>query len=154
MNISDILSPDHIACAATSASKKKVLEDLSEIIAGHDTDLSPADIFDSLLTRERLGSTGIGNGVAIPHGRVANASKTVGAFLQLQEGIDFDAIDGQPVNLLFALLVPEESTDEHLKILAMLAEMFSNADFCKKLSDAGSAEEIHRLLTQWQPGAA
>ena len=153
MKIADILSPDHIACAATPASKKKALEEMSEIFAGHDLLISPGDVFDSLLSRERLGSTGIGNGAAIPHGRVANAEHTVGAFMQLQEGIDFDAIDGQPVNLLFGLLVPEESTDNHLQILAMLAEMFKNENFCKKLQDATSAEQLYSLLIEWQPSA-
>ena len=151
MNISDILSPDHIACAATPASKKKALEELSEIFAGHDLVISPSDVFVSLLSRERLGSTGIGHGVAIPHGRVSGAERTVGAFMQLRDGIDFDAIDDQPVKLLFALLVPEESTDEHLQILAMLAEMFKDEEYCEKLKQATSVAEIYKLLTQWQP---
>ena len=153
MNISDIISPDHIVSAATPASKKKALEEISEIFAGHDLVISPSDVFDSLLARERLGSTGIGHGVAIPHGRVANAERSVGAFMQLQDGIDFDAIDGQPVKLLFGLLVPEESTDEHLEILAMLAEMFNDEEHCQKLNKAGSSNEIYKLLTEWQAPA-
>ena len=150
MNITDILSPDYIACAATPASKKRALEEISELIAGNVSPLSPNDIFESLLSRERLGSTGIGHGVAIPHGRVHNVDKTIGAFLQLSNWIDFDAIDDQPVNLLFALLVPEESTDEHLKVLAMLAEMFNDEEFCKQLGGAGSTNEIYTLLTNWK----
>lgn len=154
MNITDILSPDYIACAATAVSKKRALEEISELIAGNNAPLSPNDIFDSLLSRERLGSTGIGHGVAIPHGRVHNVNKTIGAFIQLSNGIDFDAIDGNPVNLLFALLVPEESTDEHLKILALLAEMFSDEAFCQQLGNAASTNEIYNLLTNWQSTAA
>lgn len=154
MNITDILSPGYISCAATPVSKKRALEEISELISGNDAPLSPNDIFESLLARERLGSTGIGHGVAIPHGRVRNVQKTIGAFMQLRDGIDFDAIDEKPINLLFALLVPEESTDEHLKILAMLAEMFSDEAFCKKLSAATSQDEIYSLLTNWQSTTA
>ena len=150
MKITDILSPDYIACAATPASKKRALEEISELIAGNISPLSPDDIFDSLLSRERLGSTGIGHGVAIPHGRVHNVDKTVGAFLQLSNGIDFDAVDNQPVNLLFALLVPEESTDEHLKVLATLAEMFNDEAFCKQLAEAATPGDIYNLLGNWE----
>lgn len=153
MNISDILAPDHIVAAATPASKKKALEEISEIFAGHDLVVSPSDVFDSLLSRERLGSTGIGHGVAIPHGRVASVKRTVGAFIQLQDGIDFDAIDDSPVTLLFGLLVPEESTNEHLEILGMLAEMFKDENYCRKLNEAASSDEIYTLLTEWQPAS-
>lgn len=154
MKITDILSPDRIAIAASPASKKKALEEISELFAGSDAPLSPHDIFESLLARERLGSTGIGHGVAIPHGRVRNVKQTMGAFTQLSEGIDFDAIDGEPVRLLFTLLVPEESTNEHLNILAMLAEMFNDKGFCQQLSDADSKEKIFNLLSHWQPEAS
>ena len=153
MKIADILSPDRIACAATPASKKKVLEEISELFAGTDVSVSPHDVFESLISRERLGSTGIGHGVAIPHGRVKNVNQTIGAFLQLADGIDFDAIDGKPVNLLFTLLVPEESTNGHLEILAMLAEMFSDEAFCQRLGNAASTGDIYDLLTNWHTAA-
>jgi len=86
-------------------------------------------IFDSLIGRERLGSTGLGHGVALPHGRFNQSQRAVGAFVKLKKGVDFDAIDRQPVDLVFGLLVPDHYTDEHLKILAYLAEMFSDRAF-------------------------
>lgn len=150
MQITDILTANRIACAATPASKKRALEQVSELITGDGSSLPPGEIFDSLLSRERLGSTGIGHGVAIPHGRVKGGTQSIGAFMQLVNGIDYDAIDGAPVDLIFALLVPEESTQEHLQILARLAEMFSKPAFCEKLRQAKSSAEIFGLLAQWQ----
>ncbi|MGD8998822.1 MAG: PTS IIA-like nitrogen regulatory protein PtsN [Granulosicoccaceae bacterium] len=151
MDIADILTVDRIATGASPASKKRALEQISELITGADSNLSPGEIFDSLLSRERLGSTGIGHGVAIPHGRIKGSKQSIGAFLQLVDGIDYDAIDNAPVDLMFALLVPEESTDEHLRILARLAEMFSDESYCDKLRKAQSPGDLFVLLTQWQP---
>jgi len=99
------------------------------------------------VTREKLGSTGLGKGIAIPHGRLKGSKKTIAAFIQLQYGVDYDAIDDAPVDLLFALLVPENSTDEHLKTLAHLAEMFSNTDTLEQLRSETSAEGLHKILT-------
>jgi PTS system nitrogen regulatory IIA component len=150
MNISDILSPERISCAASPASKKRALEEIGALMLNADASLTQGEIFDSLLSRERLGSTGLGHGVAIPHGRVNSASTTIGAFLQLAQGIDFDAIDGQPVDLIFGLLVPAESTEEHLQVLAQLAKMFSDEVFCEKLRHANNSEELYNLLSNWQ----
>ena len=110
MEISEILLPECVDCAGECQSKKSALETLARLIAGSDPDLSPLEVFDSLVARERLGSTGLGHGVALPHGRVKNGKSTRAAFVKLRTGIDFDAIDQQPVDLLFALLVPEDST--------------------------------------------
>lgn len=151
MKISDILSPERISCAASPASKKRALEEIGALMLSADASLTQGEIFDSLLTRERLGSTGLGHGVAIPHGRVDSATVTIGAFMQLGQGIDFDAIDGQPVELMFGLLVPAESTEEHLQILAQLAKMFSDEIFCEKLRQANNNEELYTLLSNWQP---
>lgn len=153
MHIADLLTAERVACGDPSASKKRVLEQLSALIAGGQQALNPTDIFDSLLARERLGSTGLGHGVAIPHGRVKNGTVTVGAFIKLQKPIDFDAVDGEPVDLLFGLLVPEQSTQEHLQLLAQLAEMFSDATFVASLRSATSAAELHARLSQWTPAA-
>lgn len=153
MHIAELLTAERVACGAPSASKKRVLEQLSALIAGGQQALNAVDVFDSLLARERLGSTGLGHGVAIPHGRVKNGTATVGAFIKLQKPIDFDAVDGEPVDLLFGLLVPEQSTQEHLQLLAQLAEMFSDAAFVASLRNAGSAAELHTLLSRWQPAA-
>ncbi len=151
MRIPDLLSAERVVCCAQTASKKRVLEQLSELIAAGQQDLSPTEVFDSLLARERLGSTGLGHGVAIPHGRVKNGTHTIGAFVRLQQGIDFDAVDGEPVDLLFGLLVPEESTSEHLQLLAQLAEMFSDTGFVARLRQADASEPLFDLIRNWQP---
>ena len=151
MLLTDLITPERIACDVDAQSKKRALEYLSEIISNTEDTISSNDVFDSLLTRERLGGTGVGHGVAIPHGRLKDNNHTLGAFIKLQQGVDYDAADHQPVDLLFALLVPQESTDEHLQVLAQLAKMFSNQDFRNKLREANSPDEIHRLLTDWNP---
>lgn len=153
MRIADLLTVDRVACGDPSTSKKRVLEQLSALIAGGQQALNPSEVFDSLIARERLGSTGLGHGVAIPHGRVKHGTATVGAFIKLQTPIDFDAIDGQPVDLLFGLLVPEQSTQEHLQLLAQLAEMFSDPAFVARLRGATSTAELYDQLSHWKPPA-
>ena len=147
MQLTDILPFDRIRCDLQAGSKKRVLELLSELIAQGDASLNRNDIFDSLLARERLGSTGLGHGIAIPHGRLAQGQHTLAAFIRLQQGIDYDAMDQQPVDLLFALLVPENSTEEHLQILATLAELFNRSEVRDALRQAKSVQAIHALLT-------
>lgn len=148
MQIAEILNPERIAVSNGITSKKGVLEELARLIALDTPDLTQTEVFDSLCARERLGSTGLGHGVAIPHGRLKGGKHTLGAFIQLNDGVDYDAVDQQPVDLLFALLVPEESTDEHLQILARLAEMFSDTDLVNKLRYARSSERLYELLRQ------
>ena len=149
MLLTEIITPERIACDVDAQSKKRALEHLSEIISRTEDTISSNDVFESLLARERLGGTGVGHGVAIPHGRLKDNSHTLGAFIKLQKGVDYDAADHQPVDLLFALLVPKESTDEHLQILAQLAKMFSNEDFRQKLRNAETSQAIHQLLSDW-----
>ena len=146
MQIAEILTPERVAVKSGIASKKGVLEELARLIAEDTSDLTQTEIFDSLCARERLGSTGLGHGVAIPHGRLKGGKQTLGAFIQLNEGVDYDAVDQQPVDLLFALLVPEESTDEHLQILARLAEMFSDTELVGKLRRASTSNRLYKLL--------
>ena len=151
MNISDIISPDRVACDLDVSSKKRVLEQLSDMLASNSAEtLAPQEVVDSLIARERLGSTGIGYGVAIPHGRVKNTDHAIAAFVQLHEGVDFDASDKQDVDLLFALLVPENSTEEHLQLLAQLAEMFSDEEFRAKLRASKDCQAIYTLLSTWK----
>jgi PTS system nitrogen regulatory IIA component len=151
MEISDIISPDRIASDMDASSKKRALEKISEIIsASEGVQVLSQEVCESLIAREKLGSTGIGSGVAIPHGRLKNSDKTIAAFVQLHDGINFDAMDDEDVDLLFALLVPENSTDEHLQILAQLAEMFSKADFRAKLRASKSSDELFDLLRNWR----
>lgn len=152
MQVSELLDLDRIRCNFQAASKKRVLEQLSQLIADSQSELTQTQVFDSLISRERLGSTGLGRGVAIPHGRVKNNQQTIAAVIKLQQGVDFDAVDGKPVDLVFALLVPEESTEEHLQLLAQLAEMFSNEEFVARLRASPDAKSLLNNLQAWQPG--
>lgn len=150
MQLVDIIIPDRVVAQVQAASKKRALESLSELIASHpDSALDAHAISDTFIARERLGTTAMDHGVAIPHGRVSNTSETIGAFIQLSNGIDCDALDRQKVNLMFALLVPEESTDEHLQLLARLAKMFSNAELREQLCLAPDSQTLYNLLIDW-----
>ena len=148
MQISEILSSDSILCGQTLTSKKTALEELAKLLADKDTSLSYIEVFDCLVAREKLGSTGLGNGIAIPHGRKKKKKKTIAAFMQLKYGIEYDAVDQAPVDLLFALLVPEDSTDEHLQTLSHLAEMFSNTETLEQLRSETTADGIYKILTE------
>lgn len=153
MQLSKFINVNRIKKGVDVLSKKRALEELSNLIAQDQTQLNANGIFESLISRERLGSTGVGYGVAIPHGRIKNCENITGALIQLEQGVEFDAMDNQPVDILFALIVPEESTDEHLQVLALLASMFNDGSFRQKLRQSQNEEEIYQLLTQWQkPG--
>ncbi len=150
MQLADIITPERIACDTSAGSKKRALELLSELIAGGQDNMTTGEVFDSLLNRERLGGTGLGHGVAIPHGRLHSSDKTIGAFIKLEQGVDFDAIDHQPVDILFALMVPEHSTEEHLQTLAMLAAMFNDETLREKIRQTRTAQELYQLMLDWQ----
>jgi len=150
MQLSELLGNNSIACHVDAQSKKRVLQELSELIAEKEEGISSSEVFDSLLNRERLGGTGIGHGAAIPHGRLKNCHKITGAFIKLKNGVDFDSLDNQPVDLLFALIVPEESSEEHLQTLALLASMFNDENFRKQLREAETCDKTQQLLMNWQ----
>ena len=116
--------------------------------------LSKAVVTASLAARERLGSTGLGQGIAIPHGRIKGLAKATGAFVRLRAPVPFDAPDGQPVNLIFVLLVPDRATDLHLQILSELAQMFSDRPFRERLLASATPAEVNQLVAEWQPHAA
>ncbi|EDY87658.1 phosphotransferase system mannitol/fructose-specific IIA domain (Ntr-type) [gamma proteobacterium HTCC5015] len=124
---------------------------MCELLASGQSGLNESQIFASMLERERLGSTGVGNGVAIPHSRMEGVESALIAFATLDAGVDYDSPDGEDVDMLFALLVPQECTEEHLKILASAAEMFSDQDFCQELRQSRDAEETFQKLTAWEP---
>ncbi len=147
MKISEILAPGRISCDIVVNSKKAALETLAGMIAEGDGELTQAEVFESLIAREKLGSTGLGNGIAIPHGRQKGSTKTIGAFMRLNTGVSYDAVDQKPVDLLFALLVPEESTEAHLQILSQLAKLFSDPETLNKFRECESSEQIFALLT-------
>ncbi len=150
MLIKDLLSPSRVLHALEGGSKKRTLELISQTIAQQLDDLEEEDIFSGLIGRERLGSTGIGEGVAIPHCRLDNYSQVVGCLVQLIKPIDFDAIDGAPVDLLFVLLVPSDACDKHLQTLGNLAELFSQAEFRQQLRNAPSAEALLEVVTHYK----
>lgn len=149
MNINQLIAPDRVICLNGINSKKRGLEKLSQILSLGAIGYDPAEIFNRLIERERLGSTGLGHGVALPHGRYGEDETTIGAFVKLDQGIDFDSPDNEPTDLLFALLVPEHHTDEHLQVLATLAGMFSDKDFCDKLRQSHTDEELFKHLSGW-----
>ncbi len=155
MNISQILTPERIRLEDTTSSKKRALEILSEMLAqGTREASSAAAIFEALNRRERLGSTGLGHGVAIPHGRIAGIPQAIGAVLRLRQGIDYDAPDRQPVDILFALLVPEQSTDEHLELLSQLAAMFSDERYLTRLREIEDPQQLLTSLSEQVPSYA
>ncbi|ARN74857.1 PTS IIA-like nitrogen regulatory protein PtsN [Oceanicoccus sagamiensis] len=145
MKLDSILSPGRTLCGAPGSSKKRVLENISQFICQDLSDFNPNQLFDNLVAREKLGSTGLGNGIAIPHCRITQCQQIIGTLIKLDDAVDFDAIDGQPVDLLFVLLVPEQAHDEHLNVLATLAELFSDASFCQQLRTANSNEGLYQL---------
>lgn len=148
MHIRDLITVERVACDASAASKKRALEAASELLGKGVPQIAPGGIFTGLIERERLGSTGLGQGVAIPHARMKGCNQAVGAFIKLAKPVDFDASDRQQVDLLFALLVPEHFTDEHLQILAMLASLFSDKLLCQQLRGASSSDRIYQLLAE------
>jgi PTS system nitrogen regulatory IIA component len=147
MKIAEFIAPERVAIQSKVGSKKRALELVSALIAGAQPSLMETEIFDCLLARERLGSTGIGHGIAIPHGRLKSVDRPIGAFAVLEKGVDFDALDGEPADLVCALVVPAESTEEHLQILASLAALFSDEHLRERLRRAVSADELYALLT-------
>lgn len=150
MKLNELVTPDSVECVTGIASKKRTLEHLAELLAKQSGSEHALEIFQQLTEREKLGSTSLGHGVALPHTRTDLCDKAYGAFIKLSEGIDFDSPDRQPTDLLFALMVPSHYTDEHLKILAGLAALFNDKTFCDNLRNANSNAELHSILTGWQ----
>jgi PTS system nitrogen regulatory IIA component len=145
--LSDILTPGRTVCHTPGVSQKKLFETAANIISDDQKQLPYELIFSSLLAREKLGSTGLGKGIAIPHCRINKCDQAIGTLVTLQEPIDFDAPDGQAVDILFILLVPEEAHQQHLDILASIARLFSQDDFCSQLRSASNAQELYTTAT-------
>ena len=161
MNLDTLISSNAVISNPDIKSKKRALELLAETLAEQlsastpDTDQASAevnalDIFQLLTEREKLGSTSMGHGVALPHTRTNLTNHAIGAFLTLDKGIDFDSPDDQKTDLIFALMVPEHYTDEHLKILAHLATLFSDENFCTAIRNTADQAKIHDHLINWQ----
>jgi len=147
ITIDSILVPGLIRKGFPGTSKKKVLEHIAGAISKEFNELTEDQLFDTLIAREKLGSTGIGQGIAIPHSRMSSCTKVVGALFVLEQEVAFDSIDNQPVDLLFVLIVPQEASSEHLELLSQIAERFNNPEFCAQLREAQDNEELYRLMT-------
>lgn len=147
MNLSEYLNANAVRISTDISSKKRAPEDISRMLTGHAEFVSEKDVLTSLINREKLGSTGLGKGIAIPHGRLKGLERPVAAFLKLSAPIDYDAADGDPVDLVFGLLVPQDASSKHLEILASIAEMFHNTNQVEKLRECHDAEDLYKLLT-------
>ncbi len=144
-----LLSPDRVRCQESMRSKKRALERVAGLLAESIPGVSGTEVFEALNTRERLGSTGLGHGMALPHGRVGGLQQPIAACLTLDQAIDFDAPDRQRVDVLYALLVPRDCSREHLQILAALAEMFNDPELRSGLRAQQRAEELIGVLESW-----
>ena len=146
MLVDDLISPETVLPDVRTSSKKRLLEVISKALTNGSDELDSREVFESLCARERLGSTGLGHGVAIPHGRIHGSSRVRAVFVRLAKPLPFDAADGQPVDLLFALAVPQNSTGDHLKLLAEIARKFSDPELLAALRKARDAGEMVQLL--------
>ena len=146
MEMTDLLTPDSVIDGLKVTSKKQVLQDLSDR-ASVLTGLKARDVLETILARERLGTTGVGQGIAIPHGRMDDLDKIYGLFARLNKPIDFDSLDEQPVDLVFMLLAPEGAGADHLKALAKISRLLRNKTICKKLRGSDSSDALFALLT-------
>ncbi|CAJ6579779.1 PTS system, nitrogen regulatory IIA protein [Burkholderia pseudomallei] len=148
--LAKILPLENVVIDLSVTSKKRVFEQAG-LIFENQNGIARSTVTDNLFARERLGSTGLGEGVAIPHGRIKGLKHPLAAFVRLTEPIPFEAPDGQPVSLLIFLLVPEQATQAHLEILSEIAQLLSDRDTRERLHTEPDRDELHRLLTQWQP---
>jgi PTS system nitrogen regulatory IIA component len=153
MPLSDVVAPNAIIPALKVNGKKQVLQELAARAASL-TGQNERAIFEILLQRERLGSTGVGNGIAIPHGKLPKLSKLFGLFARLDRPVDFEALDGEPVDLVFLLLAPEGAGADHLKALARVARLLRDPDTVYKLRQSRDAEAIYAVLTMPSASAA
>jgi len=148
--ITPLLTLANVQAECETTSKKRLFEQAAQLVQTSQG-VSASEVFESLFSREKLGSTALGYGIAIPHGRIKHLNETACAFLRLKTPIDFDAPDSQPVDLVFVLLAPATATDVHLQILGELAAMFSDEAFRTLLRAAPDAATLHALITEWTP---
>jgi PTS system nitrogen regulatory IIA component len=151
--IAKLLPPGNVVTDLQVSSKKRLFEQAGLLFENRHG-IAKSIVFDSLFARERLGSTGLGQGVAIPHGRIKGLKDSLCAFVRLAQPVPFDAPDGNPVSLVFVLLVPEQATEKHLQMLSELAQMFSDKALREAMARAPDAPALHELITAWRPDAA
>ena len=150
--VSRLLPPNHVLLDLDVSSKKRLFEQIG-LLFENTRQIPRARVFDSLFDREKLGSTGLGYGVAIPHGRIRQLKEPACAFVRTASPIPFESPDGAPVSLVFAMLVPEHATEAHLELLSELAQMFSDAALREALARAPDAASAHRAIVEWSPYA-
>ena len=150
--VGKILTPSHVSLDLQASSKKRLFEQAGLLFENLDG-IARSLVFDSLFAREKLGSTGLGQGVAIPHGRIKGLKEALGAFVRLAQPVPFDAPDGNPVSLVFVLLVPEKANEKHLQILSELAQIFSDKALREAMNRAPDAAALYELIAAWQPDA-
>ena len=147
--IAQLLPESNILLDIEATSKKRLFEQVGALFEDR-AQIARSTVFDSLFAREKLGSTGLGQGIAIPHGRIKGLDSALAAFVRPRQPIPFDAPDGKPVGQVFVLLVPEHATEEHLQLLSELAGMFSERTFRERLASATDPASLHRLFSSWQ----
>lgn len=152
--VAAILSPARCLCQVPAGGKKRVFELVADVLAPEQEEFHPTELVAGLLARERLGSTALGGGIAIPHCRLRDWQAPAGVLLSFSESLDFDAPDGRDIDLMCALVVPQEASDEHLEILATLARLFSDADLCATLRAARTSEALYNTAINWAERAA
>ena len=145
MQLEEILSPERCHCRIEGVSKKRILTKISEIASENIDSLEVGEVFDALMAREQLGTTGLGNGIAIPHCRLAPCENIIGVLITLDEPVNFDSLDGKPVDIMFVLLVPREENDEHVRTLAELATLFNDQDFCHTIRHTNDREDLYNI---------
>ena len=150
--VGKLLAPSHVLLDLQASSKKRLFEQAG-LLFENQHGVARSQVFDSLFAREKLGSTGLGQGVAIPHGRIKGLKDALCAVIRLAQPVPFDAPDGKPVSQVFVLLVPEQATDKHLQILSELAQMLSDKALREAMVRAPDAAALHQLITAWQPDA-
>ena len=148
--LAKLLPISHVTLELEVTSKKRLFEQIG-LFFENENRLGRAQVFDALFAREKLGSTGLGFGVAIPHGRIKGLRETLAVFIRAKEGVPFESPDGEPVRLVFAMLVPEHATEQHLNILSELAQLFSDADLRQILLTENDSARVHQVLSEWTP---
>ncbi|HYA13994.1 MAG TPA: PTS sugar transporter subunit IIA [Syntrophales bacterium] len=148
MKVTDIFRKEYIVEGLKSKSKRDVLAELSGVFLQGGVKYSHEEMVNTLLEREKLGSTGIGDGIAIPHGKLANLEELIVSFGRSKEGVEFDAMDGRPAHIFFLLMAPEDTTGKHLKALAKISKMLKDSSFRKKLLEAKSKDELYGIITE------
>jgi PTS system nitrogen regulatory IIA component len=148
MKLPQIIDENNIIPELKAKDKKGVLEELAEVISRHEPSIDKGSLVKVLVERERLGSTGIGDGVAIPHGKMNGVTRPIISFGRSKQGLDFDSMDGQPTHLFFLLIAPEDSSSVHLQVLAKIAKILKNRDFRKKLMGPGTKKELYQTIVQ------